>query len=393
MQGSPLSDTEASNALSAVRRIQIGRPLPEGELVYATPEQELRKVVPRMLKANLDEIPVISGKRVLGVLSLRQIVRKRNLPPAAKVEHLLVPHPSLSPESTPLELAKAIVNTGFRELPVTERERLIGIADRTLLVKLVSGIQELRHIPVSSIMTPVVHTLREEEYVDKAFELIRSTGVRSIPVVDEAGRMVSLLTLGDLAGIGVREKRSETFGELVGNAYPVEITVGSLASKDFLYVSPSEGTSKLFTLMKREGVDSVPVLENGRIVGIITKFDVAQLVASLDRGDTVLVQINGIQDDELREELFAEVGKSVKKIDRMSRPLSLYIHVHAYSSEFSKIKYSFSARLQTDDGLFVAKSFDWNPVNAIQDTMAKLERMVREQKERKLGRRKAGLHR
>jgi CBS domain-containing protein len=388
MKGSTISSLDIDTLLGKLTKLKVGRPQVEGGLIYASPEQELRHIVPRMVEHDLDEIPVLSGKRVMGVLSIKSVVKRRNLPPSTKVQAVMLSPPELTPESSAIDLANAIVSSGFREIPVVENGRLAGIADRTLLVRLISDISELRKIDVSEIMTPSVITLREEDYIDRAFETIRSTGIRSVPVVDREGKMTSLLTLSDLARLGMRGKQRETFGEIVGSANPVEITVGSIAGKNFEYVVPGDTSEKLFRIMVRDDVRSVPVLREGVPVGIITKYDIAQLVNSLKAEDSVFVQITGLDDTDLREELFEDVGKSMRRIDRISRPLAIYIHVHTYNSEFGRIKYSFSARLQTVDRLYVAKSFDWDARKGVQEMLSKLERMVKETKSMRVERRK-----
>lgn len=369
-------------------RLTVGRPQVRGGLIYSTPEQEIGKVVPRMLENDLDEIPVLSGKEVVGVLSLKVIVRRKNLPPTTKTDAIMLHSPELTPESSAMDLAAAIVASGFRQLLVTEKGRFVGIADRTLLVQLASRIDELAQMEVEQIMTPSVFTLHEGDYVDRAFEAFRSTGVRFMPVIDSDGRMTGALSVTDLARLGMRGRSRETFGEIVGSANPVEITVGSIASREFASVSPGDTMRKLFGIMLNDEVRAVPVLREGAPVGIVTKYDIAQLVNSLKPQERVYVQITGLHDRELRDELFNEVGKSMKRIDRVSRPVAAYIHVHTYNSEFGKIKYSFSAKLQTVDRLFVAKAHEWDPIRGMQETLDKLERLVMKMKSIKMDRRK-----
>ncbi len=133
---------------------------------------------------------------------------------------------------------------------------------------------------------------------------------------------------------------------------------------------------------------SLPILDDGVPVGILSKFDVAQLVMSMLVRESVYVQITGISDPDVLDMIYNEVQKTMKKIENISRPISLYIHVHSYNSEFGRIKYSLSGKLQTVERLFVAKSFDWEPVRTTQDLLSKLEGMVKEMKSIKIKSRK-----
>ncbi|MCL5437319.1 MAG: CBS domain-containing protein, partial [Candidatus Thermoplasmatota archaeon] len=373
------SMSDVSVIAGKLGKISIGRPEVRWPVLFASPQDEVRTVASRMIEFDLDEIPVIDRKRVVGVVSLKSIVRG-SIHPGSKVKNITVKAPELHPWSNVFDLAEAIVNTGYRQLPVVEDGKLVGIADRTLLVRLIGSIREINAIPVSDVMTPSVTTLKEGDYLDRAFEIMRSTGIRAIPVVNDGGRMVALLRISDLVSIVVRGNSSETMGELVGRANPVEIRVGSIAHRNFQSVKSGETMGKVLSLMSSDEVTSLPVLENGVPAGIITKFDVAQLVLSLLVRESVYVQINGISDAELLDVMHTEVEKSVKRIENISRPISFYIHVHSYNSEFGRIKYSLSGKLQTVDRLFVAKSFDWDLIKTTQDLLSKLERMVKEMK-------------
>ncbi len=382
------SMTDVSVLAGRISKISIGKPGVEGELVYARPEEEIRNVVSKMVERELDEIPVMDRKKVVGVLSLKTIVRRRTLPPTTKVKTLMSIPPELHPWSNLFDLAEAIINTRYRQLPVTEDGRIVGIADRTLLVRLASGVKELGRVGISEVMTSSVITLSEREYVERAYETMRSTGIRTIPVVDDSGRMTSMLTITDLIPLGVRSKSSQTFGEMVGNANPVEVTVGSLARKDYRTVASGDRMEKAMKLMLNQKLLSIPVLEDGKPAGIVTQFDVAQMVASLKVRESVYVQITGLSDEGILEEMYGEIQKSMNRIEKISRPVSLYLHIHTYSSEFSKVKYSISAKLLTVDRLFVAKAFDWEPLQTVQELLGRLERMVKEMKSMRVDSRK-----
>ncbi len=368
-------------------KISIGKPQAKWPILFASPQDELTAVASKMIEFDLDEIPVMDRKTVVGVVSLKSIL-KGSIQPATKVKSIMLSTPELHPWSNVFDLAEAIINTGYRQIPVVDDGKLAGIADRTFLVKLISGIKEIGGISVRDVMTPSVITLNQNDFLDSAFETFRSTGVRAVPVVDNDGKMNSLLKISDLVSVVMRGKSSETAGELVGRANPVEITVSSIARREFSYLKQEDRMNRALALMSSEEVTSLPVLDNGVPVGILSKFDVAQLVMSMLVRESVYVQITGISDPDVLDMIYNEVQKTMKKIENISRPISLYIHVHSYNSEFGRIKYSFSGKLQTVERLFVAKSFDWEPVRTTQDLLSKLEGMVKEMKSIKIKSRK-----
>lgn len=72
------------------------------------------------------------------------------------------------------------------------------VTDRDLVVEIMAP--ELDHlvITVGDIMAPELATVRENTGVFEAIQYMRGKGVRRLPVVNESGGLVGILTLDDL---------------------------------------------------------------------------------------------------------------------------------------------------------------------------------------------------
>ena len=64
-----------------------------------------------------------------------------------------------------------------------------------------------RQTKVSQIMTPCPHSIRDDASIESALALMRSGPFRRVPVVDEEGKLVGLLSLDDILDL-----LSEEFG-------------------------------------------------------------------------------------------------------------------------------------------------------------------------------------
>ncbi len=86
-------------------------------------------------------------------------------------------------------------------LPVVdERGRVVGIvSDRDLARAVFRAGQAPAAIAVSDAMSVPVHTIASTAPLAAAVQALRTHRVRRLPVVDEAGRLVGLLSLDDLA--------------------------------------------------------------------------------------------------------------------------------------------------------------------------------------------------
>ena len=89
--------------------------------------------------------------------------------------------------------------------------------------------------------------------------------VRRLPVQDEQGRLVGIVTRGDLQG---------KLGPFPTTWRRLKLKVSDAMTSDPVYVGPDDPLEKVAQIMLERKVSGLPVVERGRIVGIITESDV-----------------------------------------------------------------------------------------------------------------------
>jgi len=72
------------------------------------------------------------------------------------------------------------------------------VTDRDLVVEIMAPELDQRVITVGDIMAPDLVTVKENTGVFDAIQYMRAKGVRRLPVVDDSGGLVGILTLDDL---------------------------------------------------------------------------------------------------------------------------------------------------------------------------------------------------
>lgn len=125
-------------------------------------------------------------------------------------------------------------------------------------------------ISVTDIMTRDVVTVRPELPVDRLLELVIESRLGCVPVVGDHGRPVGMITRVDVvAQCTGREPRPLLAGELM---LPLAITLGVRAT-----------VAHAAALMASEGVHHVPIVDDsGRLIGLVSTFDVVHWLASND---------------------------------------------------------------------------------------------------------------
>jgi len=141
---------------------------------------------------------------------------------------------------------------------------------------------------VSEVMTRDVITVGPDASIHEAARLLVDHGVSGLPVVDDAGAVVGVLSEGDLI---VRQKPRrpppwwELFfrdGERLARDYQkaVGTTVAEVMTRKILYVSPQAPIAWAAALLDRHRIRRLPVLEHGRLVGVVSRGDLVKALAA-----------------------------------------------------------------------------------------------------------------
>jgi len=109
----------------------------------------------------------------------------------------------VQPNDTALEAAQVMRQHHVGDVLVVEdrggRRVPVGIVtDRDLVVEIMAPQLDPAAITVSDIMVPELATVKENAGLFEAIEYMHAKGVRRLPVVDDNGGLIGILTLDDL---------------------------------------------------------------------------------------------------------------------------------------------------------------------------------------------------
>ena len=110
----------------------------------------------------------------------------------------------VKPDCNTYDAARIMCENHIGCIPVCKKKKnVVGIiTDRDILLRAVACNKETKTTPVSEIMTTNVYTCNSEKEVTEAQNLMAQNQIRRVPVVDEANKVVGILTMGDLAHHG-----------------------------------------------------------------------------------------------------------------------------------------------------------------------------------------------
>lgn len=139
------------------------------------------------------------------------------------------------------------------------------------------------------IMTTRVVTLSPDTDITAAARLLLEHDINGAPVVDEAGAIVGILTQSDLVRLQKKLPVPSLFTVLDGflplgslSQYEQEVrriaaaTVADAMTTQVTTITPDTPLEKVASLMVDKKFHTLPVVDNGRLVGIVGKKDVIQ---------------------------------------------------------------------------------------------------------------------
>ena len=166
------------------------------------------------------------------------------------------------------------------------------------------------------VMTREVVTIGPDTPVLQIVQLLLSRGISGVPVIDEAGALLGVVSQGDLlrrVEIGTEKRRGGWRAFFIGTATLAEEYVRShgtiardIMTRDVISVSRDASLADIADLMEQKRIKRVPVLEDGKLVGIISRSNLLRAFSSQQPGASAEVAAD---DATVREALLAELGR------------------------------------------------------------------------------------
>jgi CBS domain-containing protein len=119
------------------------------------------------------------------------------------VQEAMTSNPTtVSPDTAAREAAQIMKSEDTGIVPIVEGERLVGvITDRDLTLKIVAEGRSA-DTPVAELASKDLVTIDPQQSLEEAARLMAEHQVRRLPVVEEDGRLVGILSQKDLADAG-----------------------------------------------------------------------------------------------------------------------------------------------------------------------------------------------
>ena len=152
-------------------------------------------------------------------------------------------------------------------------------------------------LTVRDIMETDVPVVTVADPVEKVISVLRDHDLPGVPVVNEGGRCVGIITEADLVIAGEDEElHLPHYVQLFGGVVFLESishfeerlrkafasTAEDMMTPDPVTIEPSASVREAARVIARRKHNRLPVIEHGRLVGVVTRVDVLDALTSND---------------------------------------------------------------------------------------------------------------
>lgn len=135
---------------------------------------------------------------------------------------------------------------------------------------------------VNELMSRNVVTIGASDSCLEAVSRMHGARVRHLPVLDQAGAMVGVVTDRDLRHHLFGPRVLKEVGSVAVDLLLKAVPVSEVMSSPVLSVPAHADIVEAARIMLEDKVGSLPVVEGGRVVGIVTETDVLRQICKID---------------------------------------------------------------------------------------------------------------
>jgi CBS domain-containing protein len=172
----------------------------------------------------------------------------------------------------------------------------------------------------ADVMVTNVITVEPDASVQDVARLLLTNRISGLPVVNADGKLVGIVSEGDLlhrVEAGTERRRSWWLAALTGRdvlaaEYVREHShkVADVMTRHVVTAAPDTTLQEIATLLEKNGIKRVPIVQDGKIVGIVSRANLLQALASVKS-----IETNAPSDNAIRENVMARL-----KAETWTRP-------------------------------------------------------------------------
>ena len=259
-----------------------------------------------LLRYGIGRLVVKLGKKAVGIITEKDIARSVSVFSGKPIEKILVRDimskdlVTVSPDGSIYDCAKQMKKHGISSVIIQDkRQNLVGVITKTDLVSTFLA-QSTASLNISRIMTKKVITVSPNDSVFEVQSVLFNNKISRV-VVTKNKTPLGIITYRDFVPAKTfdlhkefvdpieREEISSSpqLNEFNVNqlSYLLTFSAKDIMTKEPFVAYPDNDVYTAAILMIRHGISGIPIIRNQKLIGIITKSDIVNVLASKGKLD------------------------------------------------------------------------------------------------------------
>jgi len=249
------------------------------DVITVDKDVNLEHVLNLMKKHEITKIPVVEDKKLVGMVTDNIIayklgsIRKRGVP-ASRLHASSVTDKDIdciNSETEVKTILKKVGKPGPTMLCVKDNDNLLGVVTKADLLPLVNSKKQIREI-----MSKKIHTVSSDDRVIHARRIMIDEDIARLPVVDQ-GKLVGMISDNEITFALAKIKKSFPLGRQKHQLD--ELLVEAVMKTPAIWTQPNMTIETAASIMLKKNVGALPIIENGKIVGIVSRTDLLKTIS------------------------------------------------------------------------------------------------------------------
>jgi len=242
------------------------------------PNDLVTRVRALMRSTRLRSLPVIDDGKLAGIITSREVIQVTSTRSNITASGIMFPSRLIAtPEMSLTGLAKQMVGLDVSDVPVirsSSNKTIVGLVKLEDILRRVAGKVSEKKL-VGELMVKDVLTCESEDEISKIWDLMEKKDYSGLPVVryDRRKRLnevIGMITRSDIIGSGTTRLSEESDK----GRFKSPPKVSSLMKTPAKVVSPQTPLPEAIDVMIMKDYGRLPVVENGGLVGVLSRSDV-----------------------------------------------------------------------------------------------------------------------
>ncbi len=357
---------------------------------YKTP---ITKVIPELVKH--PAVVVYKNKSYLGIIDSRTFYRSGQnlrLGKTETLEKFITKVPRITESTSVEDLVYYFYRARVKALPYSDGKRIIGVLDRTTLLKMMLSMGMLKDIQVREAMTTPVLAIGNDASITQAKATMRDQKVNRLVVLDN-GRLAGLITNHDI--VQGYTKIEDRLPERSSRNYGASnVTVSDMMERNPRRIDYDKSLTDAVRELIENNISSILVLRKGSPAGMLTVMDVLESVIAKRRIEERRIFISGLDADSYQysDEINEELKSLIEKAEKMNGVKVDYVTFRV--KKVGNKSYEVQVRLSIGNkGIISLHTTEPNFEESMREVMERLRKMLIKEKEMMQTSRKINLYR